>query len=35
MLEDAVKGEGLEEILSVRDISEILAEACGIQYGLR
>jgi len=34
MLEDAVKGEGLEEILSVRDISEILAEACGIPHGL-
>jgi len=30
MLEDAVKAEGLEDKLSVRDISEIVGEACGI-----
>ena len=30
MLEDAVKAEGLEEELVVRDVSEIVAEACGI-----
>lgn len=31
MLEDAVKAEGLEDSLTVRDISEIVAEACGIK----
>jgi len=30
LLEDAVKAEGLEDRLSVRDISEIVGEACGI-----
>lgn len=35
MLEDAVKAEGLEGSLIVRDISEIVAEACGIQYFTR
>jgi Fe-S oxidoreductase len=29
MLEDAVKTEGIEDELAVRDISEIVAEACG------
>jgi Fe-S oxidoreductase len=31
MLQDAVKAEGLEGRLSVKDISEIVAEACGIR----
>jgi Fe-S oxidoreductase len=31
MLEDAVKAEGLEARLSVRDISEIVGEACGLK----
>ncbi len=30
MLEDAVKAEGLEDRLVVRDIAEIVAEACGV-----
>jgi hypothetical protein len=30
MLEDAVKSEELEGKLVVKDISEIVAEACGI-----
>lgn len=30
MLEDAVKAEGLEDRLTVKDISEIVAEACGL-----
>jgi len=30
MLEDAVKAEGLEDKLAVRDITEIVGEACGI-----
>ena len=33
MLEDAVKAEGLEERLKVRDISEIVAEACLAKTG--
>jgi Fe-S oxidoreductase len=31
MLEDAVKAEGLEDRLRVKDISEIVGEACGIE----
>jgi Fe-S oxidoreductase len=31
MLQDAVKAEGLEDRLSVKDISEIVVEACGIR----
>ena len=31
MLEDAVKAEGLEGILTVKDIAEIVGEACGIE----
>jgi len=30
MLEDAIKAEGLEDRLSVKDISEIVGKACGI-----
>ena len=30
MLEDAVKAEGLEDKLVVKDVSEIVGEACGI-----
>jgi Fe-S oxidoreductase len=30
MLEDAVKTEGFDDELAVRDVSEILAEACGV-----
>ena len=33
MLEDAVKAEGLEERLKVRDISEIVADACLVKTG--
>ena len=31
MLEDAAKAEGIEEKLSVRDISEIVKTSCGIE----
>jgi Fe-S oxidoreductase len=31
MLEDAVKAEGLEDRLVVKDVAEIVGEACGIQ----
>ena len=31
MLEDAVKAEGLEDKLAVKDIAEIVGEACGIK----
>jgi Fe-S oxidoreductase len=31
MLEDAVKAEGLESSLAVKDISEIVKEACDIK----
>jgi Fe-S oxidoreductase len=31
MLEDAVKAEGLEDKLAVKDITEIVGEACGIK----
>lgn len=33
MLEDAVKAEGLEEKLKIRDISEIVGEACLVKRG--